>query len=729
MSVNKKKINKALLICSLTCGVSIVCPNVFTANNNHSVVQANQVSRPIEVGKSFTSEKITYKIITLDNDKKIGTLQVGDGSSPITNDKAEIVIPEEVKHQGFTFKVTEIGESAFEVSEGEGGEISGSVNPVKVTIPKSVTKIQTKAFKGTTKLKEIVFDKDSQLMIIDDNAFNFSHLEKFNLPKTVVSLGKGAFDFSYLKEMLIPTDSQLRTIRDKAFASTDYLEKITIPKSVTYLGKNVFQKSKVSDITVEKGNTEYSSEDGSLYDIRKEKLIKYPISKKSAIYKAPESLKHIEADAFSYEKEGSNNLKEIVLNEGLKTIGDFAFRGLTDLEKINLPKSLSTIGKLAFYNNYELKELNLPENVTKLGKYTFFNLPNLEKLSLGSKMESLSEDFLAGEAKPKKLNLVFKNPNQQFHGNLENVTITHEVTPSNNPKVEEGGGVSVESINNKASSTEGTTKGTSKENSNHSEESNESIRPISQEDSKSDALNSLTKEVSPERDKSTDTIGENPTESSGVPVNNLKENASNDSNLDNPTIDEKAEEIDSNSETIQTEANHTITSSTIDTDLTQIGEEVPLADSSVEKTKETSQEASKVVADTKDSEQPFELKKTKAEEIQEKEGKHHTQTDINGPLSVPIESANVSKANALGDMTQNQLVEKPKNMDTDLNPNLELSDHKESKVKEAKLNHHNSQVLPQTGDSFIPMIHWILLSILGTLGSFLYLFSSKAKKK
>lgn len=60
---------------------------------------------------------------------------------------------------------------------------------------------------------------------------------------------------------------------------------------------------------------------------------------------------------------GWDELKEVVLNDGIEELSERAFRGCPDLESIVLPKTLKKIGKLAFENCSGLKRIHIPASV------------------------------------------------------------------------------------------------------------------------------------------------------------------------------------------------------------------------------------------------------------------------------------------------------------------------------------------------------------------------------
>lgn len=71
-----------------------------------------------------------------------------------------------------------------------------------------------------------------------------------------------------------------------------------------------------------------------------------------------------------------SKLSSLVLNEGLVTIGDYAFN-FCALTKLIIPSTCTTIGKMAFDSNSKLYHVYIPESVTTIGAYAFDVLNSL----------------------------------------------------------------------------------------------------------------------------------------------------------------------------------------------------------------------------------------------------------------------------------------------------------------------------------------------------------------
>ena len=85
-----------------------------------------------------------------------------------------------------------------------------------------------------------------------------------------------------------------------------------------------------------------------------------------------------------------SDITKVVLDEGVGSVGDFAFYNITYLNSVTLPtSSLWSIGKYAFMRNYYLKSITLPEGLQQLGDQAFNGNSSLESVSLPSTLRVL----------------------------------------------------------------------------------------------------------------------------------------------------------------------------------------------------------------------------------------------------------------------------------------------------------------------------------------------------
>ena len=157
-----------------------------------------------------------------------------------------------------------------------------------------------------------------------------------------------------LKSVTVPKESQYYASKDGVLFTKD-LSKILIypyqkeetsfvmPKEVTmYDEKETFQNPYLSKILVEEGNEKFSSYDGVIYNAEKTTLLTVPEGKQKIYVAGTVELDNIALN-------GKSNLKEIVLEDGVKAIPPYALNGCSGLTKIYIPKSVGEISEDAFF--------------------------------------------------------------------------------------------------------------------------------------------------------------------------------------------------------------------------------------------------------------------------------------------------------------------------------------------------------------------------------------------
>ena len=72
----------------------------------------------------------------------------------------------------------------------------------------------------------------------------------------------------------------------------------------------------------------------------------------------------------------ADQIHEVVIEDGVTSIGAFAFYGCTGLASIDFPASVTSIGERAFYGT-DLTSVEIPASVTSIGEYAFSECTNL----------------------------------------------------------------------------------------------------------------------------------------------------------------------------------------------------------------------------------------------------------------------------------------------------------------------------------------------------------------
>jgi hypothetical protein len=73
-------------------------------------------------------------------------------------------------------------------------------------------------------------------------------------------------------------------------------------------------------------------------------------------------------------------IKHVVIEEGVTSVGDYAFRNCSTILSISLPTSLISIGQYAF-RSAGISSVVIPANVATIGPDAFYNCTNLNKVT------------------------------------------------------------------------------------------------------------------------------------------------------------------------------------------------------------------------------------------------------------------------------------------------------------------------------------------------------------
>lgn len=85
-----------------------------------------------------------------------------------------------------------------------------------------------------------------------------------------------------------------------------------------------------------------------------------------------------------------NDIKKVVIEEGVTYIGEFAFFEHISLKEVELPQSLKEIGRAAFAHCVQLTHIDLPDGLENMGWSVFYNTP-LTKVIVPGTVKQISE--------------------------------------------------------------------------------------------------------------------------------------------------------------------------------------------------------------------------------------------------------------------------------------------------------------------------------------------------
>ncbi len=226
----------------------------------------------------------------------------------------------------------------------------------RVTIPNGVTAVGESAFCACTGITSVTIGKD--VASIGDHAFedcgSLTGIE-FAEDGTLVSIGDYAFhDCRSLPSVTIPDG--VESIGEHAFWRCDGLTSITIPASVTSIGIRAF----VECSSIERV---YVNDLAAWCAIQFADVVANPLFYSDSLYI------------------NGALATELIIPNGVTSIGNFAFYGYTTLEKVTLPDGVTSIGDSAFYNCRNLPSIKIPDSVTSIGERAFVHCYELASVT------------------------------------------------------------------------------------------------------------------------------------------------------------------------------------------------------------------------------------------------------------------------------------------------------------------------------------------------------------
>lgn len=136
----------------------------------------------------------------------------------------------------------------------------------------------------------------------------------------------------------------------------------------------------MQSITVDAGNAKYKSINGVLFNREATLLMSYPLGKKQQVYKIPNGVKVIGEHAFR----NNSYLREVMMSDSVTTIGLYAFSNCRSLRKVSMQNSVDSIGNYVFENYVSLQEIEIPRSVRAIGNCPFCGCTALQAINVAS---------------------------------------------------------------------------------------------------------------------------------------------------------------------------------------------------------------------------------------------------------------------------------------------------------------------------------------------------------
>ena len=313
-------------------------------------------------------------------------------------------------------------------------------NLTSVEIPDSVTTIEEEAFYTCSNLTSVAIP--DSVTNIGKAAFIWcDSVTNVSIGNGVTTIGDAAFYWCSSLENVEIGDSVV-TIGSNAFAWCDFLTSITIPESVTTIGGFAFyycwsltdvyyagtkeQWTKISigdanddllDATIHYGTETPDEPDdlgelidsgscganvywalydnglleisgsGQMRDMEAEEAPWYEYSDKINSVTIENGVTSIGGYAFSW----CGSLAKVTIGDSVTTIGEYAFVSCQSLTNITIPDSVISIGDSAFHWCSGLTSIIIPDSVTSIGDRVFFSCLYLTSITLPDNLASIGD--------------------------------------------------------------------------------------------------------------------------------------------------------------------------------------------------------------------------------------------------------------------------------------------------------------------------------------------------
>ena len=87
----------------------------------------------------------------------------------------------------------------------------------------------------------------------------------------------------------------------------------------------------------------------------------------------------------------SEKIKTVIVEEGITSIGDYAFYSLNKLNDVSLPDTVTSIGNYAFFS-VSLKQITIPDSVTSIGERAFSYCKSLTSITIPDSVTNIGDN-------------------------------------------------------------------------------------------------------------------------------------------------------------------------------------------------------------------------------------------------------------------------------------------------------------------------------------------------
>lgn len=252
----------------------------------------------------------------------------------------------------------------------------GCTGLTNITIPNSVTHISDKAFSNCSNLECImVMEKNPEYASVDGILYNNNKTHIIYIPEAIHGM--------------VNIPNSVTIIGYEAFYGRSSLTSITIPDSVTSIGTSAFYRCGNLTSIYYTGDVASWCRISGLDNIMSDSRTLYIGGKEvEGDLVIPDGVTSIGRAAFAY----CSNLTSITIPDSVTSIGARAFYFCDGLTNITIPDNVTSIGFEAFRWCTGLTSITIPDSVTSIEWDTFYGCSGLTSVTIGNSVTSIGND-------------------------------------------------------------------------------------------------------------------------------------------------------------------------------------------------------------------------------------------------------------------------------------------------------------------------------------------------
>ena len=220
-------------------------------------------------------------------------------------------------------------------------------------------------------------DHEARIVKWDDEIIfeKYSGTDKeYSIPSNVTIVGGAAFqDNATIEKVIVPEG--VVSMGD-AFKNCKRLHTIILPASLAIIGKGCFQNCQRLNTILIPENSQLSNIDRDVFN----DTLWFRQQQDQFVYLGNVLITYAGI---------ADELTELIVKPGTRTVARDAFKGFSSLTRIDLPDSIQYILDSAFEGCTGLKELCLPGTIMNIKRRAFHRCHNLDKIDIQGRLENL----------------------------------------------------------------------------------------------------------------------------------------------------------------------------------------------------------------------------------------------------------------------------------------------------------------------------------------------------